>query len=242
MILKQLSTFLIILLSFIACTNQTIKDKMPTQPEDRYVSASELNPKYDESKIHGIGIFKLGKSIDSTIKNPIFTKIYTLDTIGKDKSKEEREGQRFIFFVPHPKSANHELDALDQKNWCKNKTVYVMPWYTVDSVKIPFVTLTYYNNILVSVCVGDYFYVYNSILAKYGKADKEYESYENGYRLIRQWHNQDITAELHDNADDNSFKVEINNVMEMINLCDEDEFNLQDSILKTKQKSKLKNF
>ena len=207
--LKQFSTFSIIIVFFISCNNLTINDKISKEVEDKYVTSSLLHPNYDESKIHGIGIFKLGKTLDSTIKNPIFAKEYILDTVvEKDRIRNSYEGEKDVYLISHPKSAEYEFDAVGQKNWCRNKTVYLIPRYTVDSLSINNVILTYYNKVLVSVSCSYSYYLDDAIVAKYGKPDKEYESAEDGFYHSRQWYNQDITAELQ-NGDTHSFKVEL---------------------------------
>jgi hypothetical protein len=87
----------IILLSFLlglsACSNksQNNNTSIAATINADSISTNEvaieqtlLNPKFDENKIHGIGVFKIGTTVENSIGELLKKRTYTFDSIWND--------------------------------------------------------------------------------------------------------------------------------------------------------------
>lgn len=236
------------LISLVSCINEPKKEKEKTLND--YVIESMLKPTFDESKIHGLGILKIGKSVDSTINYLLSTKNYILDSLSQSETEDDfyyshvsnkSEKRKFIIPITESKKTFEAYEFVGN-GWCKEKKIYWIPKYLIDSIEIENIRLTYYRNKLVFITCNSSFELLNAIKSKFGKPDEETDDSD---VTFTKWNNDIITAGnyYYHSVDLKStqFRLEIDGASDFIRDCDKTEFSLQDSILRGEQKAKLKN-
>ena len=249
------------LLTFFACKSktkdkeQTIEDKISEITKvDSATEETMLNPKYDESKIRGFGIFKIGASIESTVNELLKSKEYKFDSLASNAKKTKLDlaiqdftkdnkiyTKKYVVKIDHTKSTFDKYsDDVKNSNWSNDVKNYWITIYTIDNVVIKDLYLTFYKNKLAKIsCDRLSTGLEDAIISKFGKADdmttdiKYYHSY---------WNNKDIKAGYSSLDYDYDFVVEIKGSDKFLYGCSERAFVEQEKIDKANKKAELGKF
>lgn len=141
-----------------------------------------LHPKFEEGKMHGIGIFKIGASVETTIGELRSGKSYLYDTLWSRSEYEAKFkdghflGNQIIKVNNPPSTSKHdEMEMAHIKGlyayWCDQIECYYINQYLVDSVLIKNIELTYYKNKLICIFCEKNEALSDAITAKFGKRD-----------------------------------------------------------------------
>ena len=145
----------IITLALTACNNGAKTDNTKSR-ENASAEETILNPKFDPNKIHGLGIFKIGVSVDSSIGKLLNSKSYSYDSICTgDQTMQSTEslGPHYGVNIIKPSTVPVDLMAMHIKfgNGLLDKKVivYQVETYMVDSMDIYNLVAKFYDNKLV---------------------------------------------------------------------------------------------
>jgi hypothetical protein len=256
MMVKTLSLPWLLLIILAGCKSAAKNDIVTTKVDSmiqtisKIDSASEstmLNPKYENGKIYGFGIFKIGQSVENSIGQLLSKDRYRLDSVSTMKQKMEFDfkhelaEEHYILKIKTPASTLNEVDQLDHSNWCKDVGVYLIYKYKIDSLDISNLYVSYYKNELVNVSCEWTVDLKNAISSKYGNPDDEQRDLNQKpiYYSIS-WRNKDVIVDY--NTTFGYAQVEIKGGNRFLNGCNERSFKSQNEVNKAEKKEKLKNF
>lgn len=252
---------LIILLfqaSIVSCNNEqkdnaksaknllkdTIANKKSADTTKKIIEESVLlNPRFDNSKISGIGIFKIGNPIDSTV-GKLLKSGYALKTLNNYKQQSDYE----IFHSQKGKTVAQvsPVNPLNRDQfmfiqyapgiWCKKTKVYLINQYKIDNLNIKKITAIYYEDKLVGLFSSYDQNLENAIEGKYGKPDRDIAIENKCFSKI--WNNQDLEIE---SVPEMYFKVWINGSYQFIKNCSDKDLATQSDLEKSKLKAGVPN-
>ncbi len=173
-----------------------------------------LHPKFDENKICGLGVFKIGVSIDSSIGWLIKEKKFQLDSIRTSAQYRERENDyNHVYRIQTPLSIDErgvEEGHVPIYNWCSDVAVFAIKKYMIDSLVIEHMILSYYNNKLVKLQCLWHYDLHNALEYKYGNEQNDTISNANGHEFIRRYDNMDIeVVNYQPNNDDSWYLIDV---------------------------------
>jgi hypothetical protein len=249
---------MLVQLSFASCDNDqkekvktvknTLEDSVTNKKNNEDVKklieeTVLLNPKFDNSKISGIGIFKIGNSIDSTI-GKLLNSGYKLISLNNYKQQSDYEiylsqkGKLVAQVSPINPLKRDQFMYIQYTPglWCKKTKLYLINEYKIDNLKIKKITATYYNDKLVGIFSSYDQALENAIEVKYGKPDKDLATENRYYTKI--WKNNDLEIE---SLRDMYFKVWIDGSYQFIKNCSEKDFETESDLEKSKLKSGVPN-
>jgi hypothetical protein len=167
----------IITLALTACNNGAKTDNTKSR-ENGSAEETILNPKFDPNKIHGLGIFKIGVSIDSSIGKLLNEQHYKYDSIcngNQARQSSESLGPVYRVNIIKPAAIPDDLMAMYIKfgNGLLDKkvVVYQVETYMVDSANIYNLVAKYYHNKLVFITCNFDESVEMAIRQKYGSGE-----------------------------------------------------------------------
>jgi hypothetical protein len=214
------------------------------------VEEAVLHPKFAENKLHGIGVFKIGSSVEATIDELVNNEKYVLDTIGnvvdqRDSRKLDRLVQTMIFRIkPTASTLEADVNMIKQSYtialWCRQTTTFTIAKYVVDSIVLNDLVLRYYNNKLVYMECKATDELISAIQSKYGKYDMvgdvdSWHGYKNGD--VEAWFMGDYDAALPKQV----LKIYVTGARNFMEDCGKRDFAAQDSIDKGNKHQGLKN-
>ena len=229
-----------ILISITACNNGA---KTPGMIEE-----AMLHPKFEKGKIHGIGIFKIGSSVETTIGELVNNEKYVEDTISnivdqRNGRKLDRLVHTMIFRIKAPASTlESDVDIIKADYtialWCRQTSIFTIAKYVVDSIEINNLVLSYYNNKLVHMECTATNELISAIEKKYGKYDMVgdvdvWHGYKNGDVEAWKMTEAGVPGEI--------FKIYLTGAQNFIENCGERDFATMDSIEKSYKHQSLKN-
>ena len=254
----KVSTGFVILFLFAvaACNNgrdykvMTVEDAEKERVADGATETTVANPKFNENKIHGLGLFKIGGSVDSTIGILRILSKYRYDTIWSSD-------QRYALFANGHYSSNQIIkltapqNTLDRDNmasinhffasWCKLVESYYINQYELDGLLIKNIKLIYYRNKLVSIVCEKDQALTDAIASKFGKPDKHIANNDSGIGPYYSdtYLNGDVEAQATSLSGD--YKISVHGVDVFLEKCSDAEFAAQDTIDKAAKAKGLKN-
>ena len=231
-------------------TDEKFKNALDTIPA---LEETILNPQYDDSKIKGFGIFKIGSSIENTINELLHSKEYKFDSASTHEKKSKLEvgaiafskdnsvySKKYIVKINHPKSTFDRINTIEEASWCRDVEIYWITLYTVDKVNIKDLYLTYYKNKLVRI-VCDRFSdgLEDAVVSKYGKADDSYATpgYYHSF-----WINKDLRAGYSKSDFNHDFEIIIKGGQRFLSNCNSQDFDEQSKIDQANKKEELGKF
>jgi|GEM_PF-6732511 hypothetical protein len=166
-----------------------------------------LHPSFDDNKLHGFGILKIGYNEDSIIsifENEYHYKFVTLNNKSKltdftvnhmfDKNSNILYGDYIIRTVPPQKTT--DLNEIDNTFWCSDISTYYLLHYKINTVDIDGVFLIFYKRKLVKIKCDYSGDLENTVIAKYGKPTHNISDYSSGQYYDRVWPNGIIKFEI----------------------------------------------
>jgi hypothetical protein len=205
-----------------------------------------LAPNYDPEKIHGLGLFKIGASEESTIGTLVQTQHYHLDSISTQTQdadfsyKHILATDKFILKVKPPSSTLNDVEEPDHSNWANNIKVFRIFKYSVDSLILQNIYVTFYNNKLVDLTCEWSVELHNALESKFGKPDEEVRDLQQTpiYYSVS-WFNKDLVARYSTIL--KYAQVEVKGGDRFLYGCSDRAFKAQNVIDKAQNKKKLKN-
>jgi hypothetical protein len=231
----------LILVGLIACNQGTTKKTDSTATNGRTMDEILQDPMFDESKVHGLGIFKIGASVESTIGQLVNSKNYRLDSIGNFEQvmqAQEVMGGFHLIFKIKPCLTTSETDMIPLVSsygvalWCAKSSIYTVGSYEVDSTIMEKLLVKYYNSKLVYVECSASRDLEDAVELKFGKPET--------YDPNSKWHgysNGDLEAGY--SAD--IFRVSVSGAKGFIDSCGKTGFAAQNVVDKADKARNLKN-
>jgi hypothetical protein len=225
-------------------TDNIANKKIDSNSNKKVVTeATLLNPNFDNSKIHGIGIFKIGSTVDSTIKKLLANgyKLQILNNYNQQSDYElygSQKGKIVAQVSPiNPLKTDQRMIILNTPGiWCKKTNVFLINTYKIDNLNLKKLVVTFYDNRLVSLFTAYDQNLENAIEGKYGKPDNDI-AVENRY-FSKIWKNQDLEIE---SLPEMYFKVWVEGSYHFIKTCSDKDFETQSDLEKSKLKSGVPN-
>jgi hypothetical protein len=243
-----------ITLALTACNNGAKTDNIKSR-ENGSADETILNPKFDPNKIHGLGIFKIGVSIDSSIGKLLKEQKYEYDSI----CTGDQVIQSTVFLAPRYsvniiKPSNNPIDfemmesaygfgLLNEK-----VKVYFLDAYMVDSLNIYNMVAKYYDNKLVYLKCKFEMELEDALLKKYGTGETMRN--DPGRDMKDDWHqykNGDLTALYgyqqftSDNGKPQILKIFVKDAPAFFREIGKNEYATLDSAYKAQKNNGLKN-
>lgn len=204
-----------------------------------------VNPKVDSSRLTGIGIFKIGSSIDNTIGELVRSKLYTRTTIRNYKQQSDYELSFYTskkkviaeIFPENPLETDKSLLIINAPSiWCRNSKIFLINHYVVDKISLNKVVLTYYKGRLVAFVCDYSEKVENALIAKYGKPDRDIIL--EGSPASKIWYNGDVEIEAARNL---YIRAWINGSFSFIDKCSDKDFEEESDAKRKLLKGSLNN-
>ena len=234
-------------IGLVACNQGGNKKANAVTVNRRTPEEIMANAKFDSGKIYGIGIFKVGATVENTIGQLMNSKKYTMYSVSnfdeEMSSKEVLLGAKQIFKVtPSLTTSINDMIALKQHYgialWCKKVSIFTIVSYDIDNISLHKLLIKYYDDKLIyvecDVLDGE---IARAIHLKYGEPENtsgapDAET-ENGW-----YDNGEVAAGF---VPGKCFKVYVKGANQFIKDCGEKGFATQDTIDKANKVKQLKN-
>jgi hypothetical protein len=154
-------------------------DSLEIEQRFRPVENDVLKPTFDDNKIHGFGILKIGCSEDSVLsifRNEYHYKLLTFSDDKKllrfstdnmfDKNSNISYGDYIIKTLPPAKTT--DFYQIDNTFWCPEISTFFLLHYKINTVDIPGLYLIFYKRKLSKMMCDYSGDLENAVRAKYG--------------------------------------------------------------------------
>ncbi len=245
------------LLRFAGLTTLSILVNKPLwsqhKKDQNFGSESKLlSPKMDRSKLSGIGIFKIGASLDSTLGILARDSSCFWDTtyrVRKEKDfphlglnetlklfTKNGEPRYFIVRITHPKTTMEGFNELYMGVWNPNFKVFIVDKFRIAGIKIKRIYLLYYLDRLVQIRADNTSELARAIFTKYGDPDEKKFDFHQGHIPTVHWTNQDIKTTITNQY----ITIEIKGSDSLIKYLDKKGFQEESALEKGNPLNKLK--
>lgn len=239
------------LLLLFSCNSQNENSLRKSSFENTAISKIDsttegmmTHPNFDSSKISGIGLFKIGNTVENSIGYLLSSEGYSMKVVSNLKEQNDYDlnfsKKQNIIAEINPETTLNRDEQIMIRNvpsiWCKSAKIYLIQQYKIDNLTIQKLVLTYYKGKLVCFFCDYDEKLENAIEAKYGKPDKDL-AIENRF-FSKVWYNHELEIEL---VRDLYFKAWINGSYHFIDKCGEHDFEIQNELEKSELKKGLKN-
>jgi hypothetical protein len=227
----------------------TAEDAEMQTEADSATEATATNPKFSETKIHGLGIFKIGISVENSIGELIKTKRYYYDSLWSSEQQlafeKKADANERIYKLLIPTTT---LDAQNMAtvqgtaaSWCKNVEIFFVTKYVVDNLPITDLELKYYKDKLVAITCHRDAAITNAITSKFGKPDKHIQNNETaaGAYFSDTYKNGDVEAQT--SSLSSNYYIQVHGIDAFIKKYATQDFAIKDSLDKLTKGKQLKN-
>jgi hypothetical protein len=235
----------IFLLAFLFSCNNNVKSPILMTYDDSVnvensftpSDSNLLHPSFDTSKIHGIGLFKIGDSEDSIINILKNQMGYAYSSFDKEvplilytnaelvNHKWVYPNKKYLIKINYLKKGKVE-DEINKTYCSADISTYFLPHFKIDKIEILNLYLVFYENKLVKISCDFSHDLVEAIELKYGKPIQDYNDTSGYYN--KTWVNGIVKTEatsVDSRQYDIDFKIGIKNIDHSLYLKDSVCFN-----------------